>query len=587
MYRSQNELTWKIGGEAGFGIMVSGLNFAKTCMRAGLSVFEANEYPSIIRGGHNTESVRVSDRGVSSLCEWVDFLASLNRETIDIHKGELSPDAGVLFDSNDYQVTQADFPQAVKLYPVPLLQLAKDNGGDVLMRNTVAIGASLAVAGLDLELLSGVLRDQFKKKGDAVVNQNIATARAGYDYIKQHFPDDFRYKITPVSQNEKKVLINGSEAIGFGAIAAGMKFFASYPMTPINGLLHYLASVQEQAGFIYKQPEDEIAAINMALGASFAGVRSMVATSGGGYALMVEGTSLAGMTELPVVIVYGMRPGPATGLPTWTGQTDLKFVLSAGHGEFPRMILAPSDPEDAFMLTMHAFNLAEEYQSPVFILTDKHINESRKTVSLDNLLGYASSIPIKRGKLLSPDEQMQKDEWNRYDITDDGISPRPIPGRKKGIFRVNSDEHTPDGYSSEDAVNVKAMIEKRMRKLKTAQTEIPEPILYGAQSADITLVGWGSTKGAVLEAFDMLQAEEFPRKINYLHLNWMNPFPSDNVKHILESAKKLVAVEGAHNTPMTDYICEQTGIQIHDHILKYDGRAFYPEDIVRGVKTYV
>ncbi|MBI1869427.1 2-oxoacid:acceptor oxidoreductase subunit alpha, partial [Candidatus Gottesmanbacteria bacterium] len=230
-----------------------------------------------------------------------------------------------------------------------------------------------------------------------------------------------------------------------------MKFFAAYPMTPINTLLHFMAGIQEKAGFIYKQPEDEIAASNMAIGASFAGVRSMVASSGGGFALMVEGTSLAGMTETPVVIVYGMRPGPATGLPTWTSQGDLKFVLNAGHGEFPRLVLAPSDVEEAFEMTMMAFNLADKYQTPVFLLTDKHLNESRQSIDPKILENHANTIPIDRGKLLTQEEQMAKDEWKRYQWTEDGISPRPIPGRKKGTFRANSDEHMEDGYSTEEA----------------------------------------------------------------------------------------------------------------------------------------
>ncbi len=581
-----NELTWKIGGEAGFGIMVSGLNFARMCMRGGLQVFESNEYPSLIRGGHNTETVRVASRKIHALSTNVDFLVALNKKTIDLHKTELSGGAAVMYDPNDYQVGPADFPRPVSLYPVPLLQLARDHGGDVLMRNTVAIGASVAVMDFDLQLFNSVLTDQFKRKGDAVVAQNIATAQVGYDFIKKNFPNPFRLSLKKILNPTRSVLLSGNESIALGAIAAGMKFFAAYPMTPINGLLHYLASVQEKASFIYKQPEDEIAAINMALGASFAGVRSMVASSGGGFALMVEGTSLAGMTENPIVIVYGMRPGPATGLPTWTSQSDLKFVLHAGHGEFVRLVLAPSNVEEAFSMTMQAFNLADRYQTPVFILTDKLVNESRETIDPATLLALSRSIPIDRGKLLSLEEQLKQEEWDRYALSEDGISPRPIPGRKKGTFRVNSDEHLPSGYSSEEAVVARQMVEKRMKKLQGATKEVGAPTLYGETNADVTLVGWGSTKGSVLEALDMLNSQGYDKSINYLHIGWINPFPKEDVARILSSAKKVIDIEGAHNAPMADYIRESTGIEIKNKIVKYDGRPFYPEDIIEGVKTY-
>lgn len=583
---AQNEITWKIGGEAGFGIMVSGQNFAKTCMRGGLNVFEANEYPSLIRGGHNTETIRASSNPVTSLLRTTDFLVALNKETVDLHKGELTDGAALMYDSNDYVLTPSDFSKPVNLYPVPLLQLAKDNGGDVLMRNTVAIGASMAVMDFDLSVFNGVLADQFKRKGDAVVNQNIVTAKAGYDYVKKNFSTPFQYTIKKIDGAKKRVLVSGNEAIGMGAVAAGLKFFAAYPMTPINGLLHYLASIQEKAKIIYKQPEDEIAAINMAIGASFAGVRSMVASSGGGYALMVEGTSLAAMTETPIVIVYGMRPGPATGLPTWTGQSDLPFILHAGHGEFARIVLSPGDPEEAFIMTMHALNLADRYQTPVFLVTDKNLNESRMSIDPDLFLQQSKTIAFDRGKLLSLEDQIKKEAWDRYEWTDDGISPRPIPGRPNGIFRVNSDEHTPDGYSTEDAVVSRKMVEKRMQKMSTAQAEVPAPTIYGDISADVTLVGWGSTKGAILEAISQLKAKNYDTKINYLHLNWISPFPTEAVSAILSKAKKKIVVEGAHNAPLADYIHEKTDIRIGQKILKYDGRAFCPEDILEGVKTY-
>lgn len=581
---NRSEITWKIGGEAGFGIMISGFNFARTMSRCGYYVFTANEYPSLIRGGHNTETVRVSGKKeIHSLLSTVDILIALNKETVDLHRGELSHDAAIIYDPNDFQIRQKELAADITLYPIPLLQISKERGGDVLMRNTVAIGASLAILDLGLSVFNDVLGDQFKRKGEQIVQKNIDLAYAGYETAKK-LHGDKPIKLDKPTPYEKKVVITGNEALGLGAIASGMKFFAAYPMTPINGLLHFLALVQEEAGFIYKQPEDEIAAINMAIGASYAGVRSMTASSGGGFSLMVEGLSLAGMTESPLVIVYGMRPGPATGLPTWTGQGDLHFVLHAGHGEFPRIVLAPGDVDEAFSMAMESFNLAEIYQVPVFLLTDKFLNESRKSIHLGKIKKITDEFLIERGKLLSKEEQEKQTEIARYQFADDGISPRPIPGRKGGVFRANSDEHNQDGYSDEEAENAAKMVEKRMKKLNILKERVPSPKLYGPEEAETTLVGWGSTKGPALETLRL--ASQNSISFNYLHLNWIHPFPKKSVAKILGQAKTVVDIEGAHNSPMADWIKLHTGISLEKRIRKYDGRIFYPEEIIEMIKHY-
>ena len=575
----------KVGGEAGFGIMASGLLLVRTFSRGGLHAITINDYPSLIRGGHNVILVSVSQEGIFATDNHADILIALNRETIEIHKDEVSEGAAILFDAESFQVQATDFSHPVNLFGVPLMKLTKDNGGDVLMRNTVALGATLALVDYDITLLESVIKDQFGRKGDEVVAKNNTLARAGFDYIKKNFPQGYSKKLKPVDDaTNKQMVLTGNEAVGLGAIAAGMKFFAAYPMTPINGLLFYMAGVAEKAGFVYKQPEDEIAGINMAIGASFAGVRSMVATSGGGFSLMVEGTSFAGMIEQPVVIIFGQRPGPATGLPTWTTQSDLHFVLNAGQGEFPRLVLAPGDVEEAYQLTTVAFNLAEKYQTPVFVLVDKYLCESYFTIDFTKL----ANAPIlhERGKLLTPDEQNKQPEVKRYALTDDGISPRPIPGRSAGIFRANSDEHNEDGYSIEDGPTTKLMIEKRMKKMVVAQQEVPAPMLYGVKDAQHTLVGWGSTKGIILEVIRQLTLQGKPNLVNYLHLNWINPFPSDSVKYILSHAKHIIDIEGNHNSQMADWILVKTGITITDKITKYDGRPFFPAEVIAELKKY-
>jgi len=579
------DINIKVGGEAGFGIMASGLLLIRTFSRGGLKAITTNDYPSLIRGGHNVLLVRVADHEIFGVDNYVDLLIALNRETVDLHKDEISEGAAILYDGESFQVQPGDFAKPVNLFPVPLMKLAKEHGGDVLMRNTVALGATLALVDFDIKYLESVVKDQFGRKGDEVVAKNNQLAQAGFDYIKQNFPKGFNKKFTvSATPANKQMVLTGSEALGLGAIAAGMKFFAAYPMTPINGLLYYLAGVAEKTGFVYKQPEDEIAAINMAIGASFAGVRSMVATSGGGFSLMVEGTSLAGMLEQPVVIIFGQRPGPATGLPTWTTQSDLHFVLNAGQGEFPRLVLAPGDIEEAFELTAEAFNLAEKYQTPTFVLVDKYICESY--FSIDLAILAEKKVSIERGKIVSEAEQTKEVEFPRYQLTDDGISPRPIPGRKSGVFRENSDEHDEWGYSIEDGPLTKKMIEKRMRKMEMAQQEVPAPTLYGVKTAPHTLVGWGSTKGPVLEAMRQLTEQGKGELVNYLHLNWINPFPAMQVREVLSNAKHVIDIEGNHNSQMIDWIQVKTGIKITDRINKYDGRPFFPSEIIEAIKKY-
>lgn len=571
------KMTWKIGGEAGFGIMSAGQTFSRILSRAGYYINEINDYPSLIRGGHNIVSVTVSDTPLHASWQPVEILIALNRNTIEFHHKEVI-DAGVIvYDKDEYEVDVSKYSSKLQFIHVPLKRTAMSVGAGMLMRNTVALGATLAVLGLPLSYLTDILTAQFGKKGEAVVLQNVNAAKAGFDYVVQN------YKLTPkISQREKaekSIPLTGAEGVGLGAIAAGLKFFAAYPMTPINALLAYMAAKQDKLDLVYKQPEDEIAAINMAVGASFTGVRSMVATSGGGFSLMVEGTSLAGMLETPVVIIMGMRPGPATGLPTWTGQADLHFILNASQGEFPRLVLAPGDPEEAFYLTAEAFNLADKYQTPTFVLVDKALMETRySTPYLDQ-----SKVTIDRGKLLTAEVQNAIAELPRYAFSDDGVSPRGVIGRKGGVFRGNSDEHDIHGYSDEDAINTKKMIDKRMQKQYEAEKLVPDPVVYGEKDADISLVGWGSTKGPALEAINELIKQG--KKVNYVQINYINPFPKRFIEEFLKSAKRVVDIEGNHNGQMADLIRMKTGIELKERILKYDGRPFYPEEIIESVKA--
>lgn len=575
----KNNFTWKIGGEAGYGIMSSGLIFAKTCLRSGYFVIDTNEYPSLIRGGHNTYIVRASKEEIFSIVKPVDILVALNKNAIDYHKNELSSDSHVLFDTGRVSEDDVKILKKSKLYPIPLITLAKESGGQEVMANTVALGATIALLDGEFATLSSVVTDFFGADKKEITNINIAVAKAGYDYIKKNFPAKISHSLEKQENKKDLLFMSGSEAIALGAARAGCKFFAAYPMTPINPIINYFAKNGPDLGIVYKQPEDEISAINMAIGASFAGVRSMTATSGGGFALMTEGYGMAGITETPLVIIEGQRPGPATGLPTWGGQADLKFVLHAAQDEFPRIVLAPGDPEESFWLTAEAFNLAEKYQTAVVVLTDKHLGESRYWLPAIN----SSDYKIDRGALMLEVDQLN--DYKRYELTKSGISPRPIPGREGFTFRANSDEHSEYGFSDESAENRAAQMEKRMKKLELCQKEVPDPKVYGDKNAKIILIGWGSSKGPILEAQKILGEQKIATK--FLHLTYMNPLPEKFLEKFFGAIKKekVLIIEQNYTAQCASLIREKIGYEIKDKFLKYDGRPFYPEEIVGKVKS--
>ena len=576
-----NTLSWKLGGEAGFGIMSAGLMFAKACSRGGLNVFVINEYPSLIRGGHNVSHIWVKEKEITSQYYPVDLLVALNEETVELHKHEINTRGGILYDGDKITIsTETLGRDDVNLYPVPLEKIAIETGERVIMRNTVALGASIALADYDLEMLNGVIRDTFAHKGDKVVNPNLTTAKGGYDYIKENYAtDSFRCKLSKVEGREPKPLISGSEAIALGAIQAGCKFYSAYPMTPASPILHFMATHERRFGMIVKHTEDELAAILMAIGAAYSGVRAMTATSGGGFCLMTESLGLAGQGEIPLVIVVAQRPGPATGLATWTAQGDLRFVIHAAQGEFPRLVAAPGDMEECFYTTIDAHNFAERYQVPVIILEDKYLSESSKTVEKFDV----SNVKLDRGCLARPEDlEAEEITFKRYEFTESGISPRALPGQKGGIHNVGGEEHDIYGFMSEDAENRQKMMEKRKRKIELAAKELPKPKIYGDETSDLLVIGWGSTKLPMLEAIRVL--EEDALKVKYLHLNWIIPFPTEEVSKAMDSSAKRIVVEGNINAQLGSLIRENTLKAVDHKILKYDGRPFYPEDVVRGIK---
>jgi 2-oxoglutarate/2-oxoacid ferredoxin oxidoreductase subunit alpha len=561
--------TFKIGGEAGFGIMSAGLMFSKVAVRSGYSVFNYVEYPSLVRGGHNVLQVSVSNAQVRSPRKTTDFLVALNQETIDLHKDELTNGAGIIYDKTKGMKIPS-MPKKINAFSIPIKDLAVETADNVLMENTVALGATIGLLGGNLQHLKDLIKEAFKNKDPKITEKNFRACQAGYDYAVSNYKEGIVYALKP-GPAKKQIILSANESVALGAIASGLQFAAIYPMTPISNVLHNLAPLQEKYNFIYEQPEDEISGINMAIGASFAGARSMVATSGGGFALMVEAFGLAGATETPLVVVEGMRAGPATGLPTWSEQGDLNFLLHAAHGDFPRIILAPGDAEETFYLTMGAFNLAEKYQTPVILIVDKHIAEGPASFSPFKTDGYS----INRGKLTIK----KKADYLRYKLSKDGISERSVPG-SGNYFISNSDEHDEKGFSDESAENRIQQMKKRMEKLQTcAKEDMAKPKLFGPKKAKTTLVSWGSNKGAILDAIEDI------KDVNFLHITWLSPFPAKEVKKILSGAKKIIGIENNYSGQFLRLLKEQTGIEVTSRLLKYDGRPIFPEEIIKKIKS--
>jgi 2-oxoglutarate ferredoxin oxidoreductase subunit alpha len=572
----RNELTFKIGGEAGQGVRSSGAGFAHALARGGLHVFGMQGYMSRIRGGHNFYQLRVAEKPLYCHSDHVHLLIAMIPETIDRHGDEVVAGGAVIYDEGLEVDRKALRKRKVSCFPAPLVKIAEEEGSQV-MANTAALGVGAGVTGYDLEPIEGVIRDNFSKKGQKIIDANLRVVQRAYDYGQQRYGGDFDHELKRVKAPPRMV-INGNQAICLGALLGGCRFVAAYPMTPATSIIEWMAGHAEEYGLVTKHTEDELAAILMAIGANHMGVRAMVATSGGGFSLMVESLGLAGMTETPVVIVESQRPGPATGMPTRTAQGDLQFVIHASQDEFPRVVLAPGTTEDCFRAGWRAFNLAERMQSPAIILVDSFLSNSVRTIERADL-GF-EGVRIDRGELLSESELDElPGGYKRYAITETGVSPRALPGHPNGVFQACSDEHDEYGkFEDEDAENRVQMAEKRLRKLEVARKDMRPPELYGPRKADVTLVGWGSSYGPMREVVDRGKSDG--GSVNALHFADIWPLPDIEAAESLKAANRLVAVEGNGTGQFARLLRAYTGVQVDGLITRFDGRPFSPEYIL-------
>lgn len=627
----KDELVWMAGGPQGSGVDSAANIFGRACCYGGLHVYGKREYHSNIKGLHSYFHIRVSKKEVRADADRVDLLCAFDAESVVRHIFEVAPGGGIICDAealgtrifgiptwpqpfiDEFRntldakgikpVTVGDLlkeaeKDKVRTYPIPYIDLLKEiaaeAGEEKLSRltrmiNVLALGASFGLVGFDKIPVERAIKMIFGDK-PKVIAMNLLALNKAYEYASQK-SGDFGFKLETVSTDEKRIFLQGTQAAALGKLVGGCRLQTYYPITPAADESEYLeenevlqleqSAVEQVVGSILiMQTEDEISAINMASGAALTGTRAATATSGPGFSLMVEGLGWAGNSEVPIVVTYYQRGAPATGLPTRHGQSDLRFALHAAHGEFPRIILSSGDIEECFYDAARAFNYAERYQTPVIHLIDKALANSNKSCRVFD----SSSIKIERGQLLTEADVRGK-EYRRYQITESGLSPRLPLGTPNVVFWNTGDEHDEFGHICEEPMMRTRMYEKRMKKLDTADTEIPvseRVSFYGDAEASVTIVSWGSPKGAVLEAMERLRQEGY--RMNFLQVRMLHPLPGDYIKEILTKAKKRIIVEGNYTAQLAGMITEKTGINMDFFVLKWNGRPMSSDEVYEALK---
>jgi 2-oxoglutarate ferredoxin oxidoreductase subunit alpha len=580
------EITVGIAGAAGDGLDRTGDTLARTAARLGLHLYTYNSYQSLIRGGHTWLRLRLSEESVGNHGDHLNVLIALNQDGLERHAREVERGGAIVFNGSRFNCDPSLVPEGVSVVPLPVPELTAKLGKLLpVMQNTAALGALLHLIGFDVEVTAEILSETFKKKGQEIIDQNVGVLRAGYQHASRSVqPLDYRWSFS----RKRRPVVTGNLMIALGAVAGGCKFYSAYPMSPASFVLHWLAAHSEKVGVVVKQAEDELAVVNLAIGAGHAGARSMCATSGGGFALMSEAIGMAGMIETPVVVVNVQRGGPSTGLPTKTEQGDLNQAFGASQGDFPRVILAPKDAVDCFDTAVEALNLAESFQLPVIVISDLLLGEHRSTIDPEAI---SNAVPIERGDwttALSPDDAANGG-FKRYALTPSGVSPRARPGSAGLIHVSGTDDHDEKGILISDehtnAAIRRKMHEKRMRKMDGVRARLRPPALEGAAGAEVTLIGWGSTWSVIREAAAQLTASGVTA--NQLHFKYLHPFHGAEATAILKSCKKTIVVENNFTGQFARHLRAETGVGV-DHVLtRYDGEPFEPAYIVRRVKAFL
>lgn len=565
-YSFQGDISIVICGEAGQGIQTVESILINAVKFGGHHVCSTKEYMSRVRGGENSTEIRVSSSRVCAYVDRIDVLIAISKGAINHLKDRISENTLIMGDEETLK--EVEMEGVVK---IPFLKTAREIGGPIYA-NVIAAGVISKLLNIDKEIFDRCITSMFERKGEKIVQGDLKAGSEGYK-IGDNLIESSKIKINIKKDPdvEGELLLDGSEAVGLGCIAANLRFMSSYPMTPSSALQVFIAKYGEDFGMVFEQSEDEIAAINMGLGASYAGARAMVATSGSGYALMEEGVGLARINETPIVIYLGQRPGPAVGLPTRTSQEDLNLALY-GYGETPKIILAPGKLEDAFYLTQMAFNMADKYQVPVFILSDQFFGDIFYNVpSINNETVEIEDHIIKTDK-----------NYKRYEFTDNGISPRGIPGFGEGLVVSDPHEHDEEGHITEDKIIRTKMVEKRLKKLESIQKDTIKPELVGSSDYKKLIVAWGSNYGNMVEALKNMDNPD----IAFLHFKQVYPL-HETTKNYLDRAEQTIIFENNAESQFSNLIKLQTDYKFDEKVLKYDGRPFSVEEITEELKSFV
>ncbi|MBV8748522.1 MAG: 2-oxoacid:acceptor oxidoreductase subunit alpha [Candidatus Eremiobacteraeota bacterium] len=572
-----NSVEVMFGGQAGDGSLTTGDLIAGVFKRMGLEVYTYKDFPSRIRGGHTNYVIRASEHENYGTADAVDALVAFDLEAVQAHIEEMRPGGFVVFDNTSETVPDDVRRDDVTWYEIPLAKIAKEQLGLELVRNTISLGVLGALIGMDPEIVRHDVRGVYQRKGEKVVDLNMRAIEAGETYVREHFADRPSGYGLVASADGDRLIMMGNDAIAYGALVAGCRFMAGYPITPATDILEWMSKQLPKFGGVVVQAEDELAAITMTLGAAFAGVRAMTATSGPGQALMTEAIGLAGVLEIPVVVVECARTGPSTGMPTKTEQSNLNHLIYSGHGEIPRVILAPGTVEESFELTTTAFNLAERYQLPVFVLTEQALCQSKATLPPFDL----GAVVVDRGELIDEGEVVFG-EYKRFAFTESGVSPRVIPGVPGGMHLAPGSEHNDAGVITENARNRARMMEKRMHKLVAMRDELPRALLHGIADADVAIIGYGANRGPIAEAVDRLAAAGVPTRFLQLRTLW--PFPDDEIKDFVRGAQHVFVVENNYTGQLMQLIRAVVGpLDVLHGVRKYDGRPFRPVEIIEPV----
>ncbi len=576
-----SRITLKVAGESGMGLASVGDILARTLKVMGFYVHMDREYPSLIKGGHSNLQIDFGPKKIHSLSKDIDLVIALDRAGLVEYLNTVKR-GGVLVHGYERahmikDLEETAHKRGVKLVYLPAREIAYSYGGNELMTNVVLLGLLWRVLGFDLDPLEEEVKRRYGKK-PKILEIDLKCLDHAYNTDEIKTP---KYDIKVPKSKPDTILLDGNRALALGAIHAGVRAYYAYPMSPSSSILTYMSQYADETGVLVKQVEDEISVAQMAVGSMFMGTRALCATSGGGLDLMTETISLAAMTETPFVVINCQRPGPATGLPTWTSQGDLNMAIHSAHGEFPRCVMAVSDPESSFELIQHALNIAEEYQIPVIVLSEKVICETKTMVEPFE----QNKIPIKRGLVTAPKELAELTPQDRFKITKDGISKRWVPGSSPAYFHANSDEHKEDGVLTEDGDEALEMINKRLRKGDTLLKNLPEPKVHGPAKADISFVSWGSSKCTLLDAQEALKEEGIT--MNFLHYDYLWPVKTKKAKEFFKNNKQVHLIEGNAGGQFGEILEAKAKVEFSDKLLKYNGRPFFLEDVISYVHKHV